>query len=77
MGRGCTDFCNERLGSQKSFDESEAPLNFEGIEPTNYLTHQSDTSAELNINRSYDDLLDVSTTYLGADIVQKTDVFNV
>ena len=35
-----------------------------------------DTSAELNINRSYDDLLDVSTTYLGADLVQWTDVFN-
>ena len=45
----------------------EASLNFEGIEPTDYLTHQPDTTAELNINRSYDDLLDVSTTYLGAD----------
>ena len=75
-GSGCMDFCNERLGSQKSFDESEAPLNFEGIEATDYLTHQSDTFAELNINRSYGDLLDVSTTYLGADIAQKTDVFS-
>ena len=28
------------------------------------------------MNRSYDDLLDVSTTYLGADLVQMTDVFN-
>ena len=28
------------------------------------------------MNRSYDDMLNVSTTYLGADIVQKTDVFN-
>ena len=61
---------------QVSFDESEASLNFEGIEPTDYLTHQPDTTAELNINRSYDDLLDVSTTYLGADIVQKTDIIN-
>ena len=57
-------------------DESETSLNFEGIQPTDYLTHQSDTTAELNINRSYDDLLDVSTTYLGADLIQKTDVFN-
>ena len=46
------------------------------IEPSDYLTHQPDTTAELNINRSYDDLLDVSTTYLGSDLVQKTDVFN-
>ena len=50
-------------------DEEEAPLNFEGIEPTDYLTHKSDTTAELNINRSYDDLLDMSTTYLGIDLI--------
>ena len=31
---------------------------------------------KLNINRSSDDLLDVSTTYLGTDLVQRTDVFN-
>ena len=73
-GSGCMDSCNERLGRQKYFDEVEAPLNFEGIEATDYLIHQSDTSAELN--RSYDDLLDVSTTYLGTDLVQRTDVFN-
>ena len=56
--------------------EVEAPLNFEGIEPTDYLTHQPDITAKLNINRSYEDLLDVSTTYLGADLIQLTDVFN-
>ena len=54
----------------------ENPLIFEGIEPLDYLTHQSDTIAELNINMSYDDLLDVSTTYLGTDLVQMTDIFN-
>ena len=59
-----------------TFDEVEASLIFEGIEPTDYLAHQPDTTVELNINRSYDDLLDVSTTYLGADLVQQTDVFN-
>ena len=75
-GSGCMDFCSERLIDQVSFDELEASLNFEGIEPTDYLTHQPDTTAELNINRSYDDLLDVSTTYLGADLIQLTDVFN-
>ena len=40
------------------------------------MLHQSDTVAELNINRSNDDLFDVSTTYLGTDLVQITDVFN-
>ena len=70
-GSGCMDFCSERLNHQVSFDELEASLNFEGIEPTDYLAHQPDTTAELNINRCHDDLLDVSTTYLGADLVQK------
>ena len=59
-GNGCMDFCSDRLNHQVTFDEVEASLNFEGIEPTDYLTHQPDTTAELNINRSYDDLLDVS-----------------
>ena len=75
-GSSCMDFCSDRLNCQVSFDEVEASLNFEGIEPTDYLTHQPDTTAELNINRSYDDLLDVSTTYVGADLVPMTDVFN-
>ena len=48
-GSSCMDFCSERLDCQITIDESEASLNFEGIEPTDYLTHQSDTTAELNI----------------------------
>ena len=60
-GSGCMDFCIDRLNHQAPLDEGGAPLKFEGIEPTDYLTHQPDTTAELNINRSYDDLLDVST----------------
>ena len=75
-GNGCMDFCSDRLNRQVSFDEVEASLNFEEIESTDYLTHHPDTTAELNINRSYDDLPDVSTTYLDADLVQKKDVFN-
>ena len=71
------DFCNERLDHQVNFDQSEFSFSIEGIDTTDYLTHQSATIAELNINRSYDDLLDVSTTYLGTDLVQRTDVFNV
>ena len=70
------DFSSERLDHQVSLDQTEFSLNLEGIDTTDYLIHQSATIAELNINRSYDDLLDVSTTYLGTDLVQKTDVFN-
>ena len=70
------DFCIDGLNHQAPLDEEEAPLNFEGIEASDYLTHQPDTTDELNINSSYDDLLDMSTTYLGADLIQMTDVFN-
>ena len=75
-GSGCMDFSNERLDHQVTHDPSEFSFSTEGIDTTDYLTHQSATIAELNINRSYDDLLDVSTTYLGTDLVQRTDVFS-
>ena len=64
------------LNCQIPLDVIENPLNFEGNELLDYLTHQPDIVAELNINRSSDDLLDVSTTYLGTDLVQRTGVFN-
>ena len=51
-GSGCMDFCIDRLNHQAPSDGVEDPLNFEGIEPTDYLTHQPDTTMELNINRS-------------------------
>ena len=57
-------------------DVIENLLNFEGNELLDYLTHQPHIVAELNINRSPDDLPEVSTTYLGTDLVQRTDVFN-
>ena len=74
-GSGCMDFSNERLDHQAAYDP-DFSFSTEGINTTNYLVHQSATIAELNIKRSYDDLLDVSTTYLGTDLVQRTDVFN-
>ena len=57
-------------------DVIENPLNFEGNELLDYLTHQPDIVAELNINRSPDDLPEVYTTYSGTDLVHRTDVFN-
>ena len=70
-GSGCMDFSIDRLNRQSPLSEEELQLTFEGIESSEYLTYQSDTVAELNINRSYDDLLDVSTTNLGPQISYK------
>ena len=56
LGSGCMDFCIDRLNCKNPTDELEVLSNFEGIEAHDYLLHQSDTVAELNINRSYDDL---------------------
>ena len=61
LGSGCMDFCIDRLNHKNPTDELEVLPNFEGIEAHDYLFHQNDTVAELNVNRSYDDLLDVST----------------
>ena len=61
---------------QSPLSEEELQLTFEGIKSSEYLTNQPDTVAELNINRSYDDLLDVSTIYLGPDLIQSNHVFN-
>ena len=58
------DFSIDRFNRQSPCSEEGLHLTFEGIESSDYLTYQPDTVAELNINRSYDDLLDVSTTYL-------------
>ena len=70
------DFCIDRLNCHIPLDVIENPQNLEGIELLDYLTHQPHIVAEININRSSDDLLDVSSTYLGTDLVQRTDVFN-
>ena len=75
-GSSCMDFSIDRLNRQSPLSEEELQLTFEGIESSEYLTNQPDTVAELNINRSYDDLLDVSTTYLGPDLIQSNHVFN-
>ena len=75
-GSGCIDFSIDRFNRQFPCSEEGLHLTFEGIESSDYLTYQPDTVAKLNINRSYDDLLDVSTTYLGPDLIQSNHVFN-
>ena len=69
-------FCIDRLNCHIPLDVIEILQNLEGIELLDYLTHQPHIVAEININRSSDDLPDVSTTYSGTDLVHRTDVFN-
>ena len=75
-GSGCVDFSLDRLQRHAPLSEEDPSPIFQGMESSNYLTHCTDIVAELNINRSYDDLLDVSTMYLGPDLVQSHDVFS-
>ena len=48
-GSGCMDFCIDKLNHQNPIEELEVPSSFEGTEAPDYLSHQSDTVAELNI----------------------------
>ena len=75
-GSGCMDFSFDRMNRQTPSYEEDQLIDFNNLEQSDFLTHYPDIVAELNINRSYDDLLDVSTTYLGPDLVQNNHVFN-
>ena len=75
-GSGCMDFSIDRFNRQSPPSEEELQLTLEGIKSSDYLTYQPDTVAGLKMNRSYDDLLDVSTMYLGPDLIQRNHVFN-
>ena len=75
-GSGCMDFSFDRMNHQTPSHEDDQSIDFNNLEQSDFLTHYPDIVAELNINRSYDDLLDVSTTYLGPDLVQSNHVFN-
>ena len=75
-GSGCMDFNFDRMNHQTPSHADGQSIDFNNLEQLDFLTHYPDIVAELNINRSYDDLLDVSTTYLGPDLVQSNHVFN-
>ena len=75
-GSGCMDFSFDRMSRQTPSHEDDQSVDFNDLEQSDFLTHYPDIVAKLNINRSYDDLLDVSTTYLGPDLIQNNHVFN-
>ena len=64
-GSGCMDFSFDRMTHQTPSHDDDQSIDFNNLEQSVFLTHYPDIVAELNINRSYDDLLDVSATYLG------------
>ena len=70
------DFHFDRMNHQTLSHEDVQSIDFNNLEQSDFLTHYPDIVAELHINRSYDDLLDISTTYLGPDLVQSNHVFN-
>ena len=70
------DFSFDRMNHQTPSHDDDLSIDFNNLEQPDFLTHYPDIVAELNINRSYDDLLDVSTTYLGPDLVQSNHVFS-
>ena len=59
------DFCFDRINHQTPSQGDDQSIDFNNLKQSDFLTHYPDIVTELNINRSYDDLLDVSTTYLG------------
>ena len=70
------DFNFDGMNCQTPSHEDDQSIDFNNLEQSDFLTHYPDIVAELNNNRSYDDLLDVFTTYLGPDLVQSNHVFN-
>ena len=51
----------DRMNHQTPSQEDDQSVDFNNLEQSDFLTHYPDIVAKLNINTSYDDLLDVST----------------
>ena len=52
-----------------------APLEFQHMPTSEYLEKYNGITSELNVNREYDDVVDVTTTYLGHESIKITDTF--
>ena len=56
-------------------DVSMAPLEFQHMPASEYLDRYDGITSELNVNMEYDDVVDVTTTYLGHESIKITDTF--
>ena len=63
----------QRLDGAKEI--SMAPLNFQYMLASEFLDRYQGITSELNVNMEYDDVVDVTTTYLGKEAIHITDVF--
>ena len=52
-----------------------APLEFQHISTREYLDRYDGITSELNVNMEYDDVVDVTTTYLGHESIKIVDIF--
>ena len=52
-----------------------APPEFQHIPTSEYLDKYDGITSELNVNMEYDDVVDVTTTYLGHESIKITDTF--
>ena len=76
QGQGCLDFSSERVNhTDHARDVSMAPLEFQHMPASEYLDRYDGITTELNVNMEYDDMVDVTTTYLGHESIKITDTF--
>ena len=76
QGQGCLDFSAGRVNRlDQARDVGMAPLDFKSLQASEYMDRYNDITIELNVNIDYDDAVDVTTTYLGREAVNITDIF--
>ena len=76
QGQGCLDISPEWVNcTDHARDVSMAPLEFQHMPASEYLDRYDGITSELNVNMEYDDMVDVTTTYLGHESIKITNTF--
>ena len=76
QGQGCLDFSAERVNHlDQARNVGMAPLDFKCLQASEYMDRYDGIAIELNVNMDYDDVVDVTTTYLGREAVNIMDTF--
>ena len=76
QGQGCMNFSPERVNrADQAKEVSMAPLDFRYMPASEYMDRYHGVTSELNVNMEYDDAVDVTTTYLGQESLNLTDIF--
>ena len=76
QGQGCLDFSTDRVNClDQAKSVSMAPLDFKCMQASEYMDRYDGIAIELNVNMDYNDAVDVTTTYLGREVMEITDNF--